>query len=54
MEIVTTAAGIVGKMAAKPLSDAALRKEAVVRTLKAVGLSPGCRRRTSAASTRTR
>lgn len=40
MEIVTTAAGIVGKMAAKPLSDAALRKEAVVRTLKAVGLSP--------------
>ncbi|MFG2617148.1 NACHT domain-containing protein [Streptomyces sp. NPDC048507] len=40
MEIVTTAAGIVGKLAAKPLTDSALRREAVVRALKAVRLSP--------------
>ncbi|MFF0766124.1 NACHT domain-containing protein [Streptomyces sp. NPDC003737] len=40
MEIVTAAAGVIGKAMAKPATDAALRKEAVIRALKAVRLDP--------------
>lgn len=40
MEIVTAAAGILGKLASKPLADGALRKEAVLRALRAVRLNP--------------
>ncbi|WP_077798650.1 NACHT domain-containing NTPase [Streptomyces sp. JHA26] len=40
MEIVTTAAGIIGRMAAKPLSDTAMRREAVIRALRAARLNP--------------
>ncbi|MFJ8555093.1 NACHT domain-containing protein [Streptomyces sp. NPDC093676] len=40
MEIVTAAAGVIGKAVAKPATDAALRKEAVIRALKAVRLDP--------------
>ncbi|MFD3942944.1 NACHT domain-containing protein [Streptomyces sp. NPDC058579] len=40
VEIVTAAAGVVGKATAKPLADAAMRKEAVIRALKAVRLDP--------------
>ncbi|MDG4859789.1 NACHT domain-containing protein [Streptomyces sp. T-3] len=39
-EIVTAAAGVLGKIAAKPMADAALRKEAVVRALKGLRLDP--------------
>ncbi|MFF5938647.1 NACHT domain-containing protein [Streptomyces sp. NPDC012508] len=40
VEIVTTAAGVVGKVTAKPLADTAMRREAVIRALKAVRLDP--------------
>ncbi|MFJ8608095.1 hypothetical protein ACIRH0_12970 [Streptomyces sp. NPDC093675] len=40
VEIVTAAAGVIGKAMAKPATDAALRKEAVIRALKAVRLDP--------------
>ncbi|MER5890582.1 pentapeptide repeat-containing protein [Streptomyces sp. NPDC001941] len=40
MEIIGAAAGALGKIVAKPAADAALRKELVVRTLKAVRLDP--------------
>ncbi|MET9348691.1 NACHT domain-containing protein [Streptomyces termitum] len=39
-EIVVAAAGIVGKAAAKPASDAALRQEKVIRALKKLHLDP--------------
>ncbi|MFJ6843622.1 NACHT domain-containing protein [Streptomyces griseoluteus] len=39
-EIVTAAFGIAGKMAAKPATDAALRKELVVKALKKLHLDP--------------
>lgn len=40
MEIVTTAAGIIGRMAAKPVSDAAMRRERVIGALRAARLNP--------------
>ncbi|MET8503433.1 pentapeptide repeat-containing protein [Streptomyces sp. NPDC004787] len=40
VEIVTAAAGIVGKMAAKPVADAAMRQEKVIRALKTLRLDP--------------
>lgn len=39
-EIIAAAAGIVGKAVAKPVSDAALRREAVIRALKKLHLDP--------------
>ncbi|MCX4820413.1 NACHT domain-containing protein [Streptomyces sp. NBC_01142] len=39
-EIIAAAAGIVGKVVAKPASDAALRREAVIRALKRLRLDP--------------
>ncbi|WP_189938969.1 NACHT domain-containing protein [Streptomyces sulfonofaciens] len=40
METIATAAGLLGKVVAKPLGDAALRKEAVLRILKTLRLDP--------------
>ncbi|MGW8451013.1 NACHT domain-containing protein [Streptomyces niveus] len=39
-EIIAAAAGVLGKIVAKPTTDAALRKETVLRALKAVRLDP--------------
>ncbi|MFD8478453.1 NACHT domain-containing protein [Kitasatospora sp. NPDC059673] len=40
MSVVATAAGVLGKLVAKPLTDAAMRQERVLRALKAVRLDP--------------
>ncbi|WP_073815688.1 NACHT domain-containing protein [Kitasatospora sp. CB01950] len=40
MSVIATAAGVLGKLVAKPLTDAALRQERVLRALKAVRLDP--------------
>ncbi|MFD7641562.1 NACHT domain-containing protein [Kitasatospora sp. NPDC059795] len=40
MSVIATAAGVLGKVVAKPLTDAAMRQERVLRALKAVRLDP--------------
>ncbi|MFF2630468.1 NACHT domain-containing protein [Kitasatospora griseola] len=40
MSVIATAAGVLGKLVAKPLTDAAMRQERVLRALKAVRLDP--------------